>query len=54
MTKMLAILVALLLTGCTNLSDEEIRELKAECRAKGGDPMVMAKLNGRIVAVRCL
>jgi hypothetical protein len=52
MTKKLMILVCLLLAGC-GMTDDEVRQAKAECRAKDGEPVVMATLYGAIDEVRC-
>jgi len=52
MTKTLTILLALLLAGC-GMSDDEVRQAKADCKSKGGDPVVMMTLYGATAEVRC-
>ncbi len=52
MTKQMMILACLLLAGC-GMTDDEVRQARAECIAKGGEPVVMMKLYGTTKEVRC-
>jgi hypothetical protein len=48
----LAFFLLVLLTGC-GMTDNEVRAAKAECLDGGGKPIVMARLTGTVVEVRC-
>lgn len=52
MTKKLTLLLAIFLAGC-GMTDQEVRQAKADCKSRGGDPVVMMTLYGATAEVRC-
>ena len=53
MTRGLLCLLLLFLAACNGMSDEEIRNAAAVCRAKGGTPVQVRQPEGGVSEVKC-